>query len=127
MSQQDADLIRGIYDAFSRGDIPAVMAGFAQDIEWNAPDVLPHGSSTRGHDGVGAFFAGLAGRWSDFGLEIDDVVDSGSTVYGRGRAAGKLGGTPTGYGFVHVFTVRDGKVARFDEYVAPPAGGFPPS
>jgi ketosteroid isomerase-like protein len=26
---------------------------------------------------------------------------------------------------VHAFTIRDGKVVRFDEYVAPPEGGFP--
>jgi len=32
---------------------------------------------------------------------------------------------PTGYGFVHVFTVSGGEVTRFDEYVAPPQGGFP--
>lgn len=125
MSQPDADLIRRTYEAFARGDIPAVMANFADDIDWNAPDVLPHGSHVRGHDGVGEFFGRLASLWSDFGLEIDDLVASDDAVFGRGRASGKLDGTPTGYGFVHVFTVRDGKVARFDEYVAPPQGGFP--
>jgi ketosteroid isomerase-like protein len=125
MSQSDADLVRRSYEAFARGDIAAVMDALADDVEWNAPDVLPHGAYVRGREGVGGFFAGLADRWSDFSLEIDDVVDGGSAVYGRGRATGKLGGTPSGYGFVHVFGFRDGKVARFDEYVAPPQGGFP--
>jgi uncharacterized protein len=127
MSQSDADLIRRTYEAFGRGDIGAVMAAMADDVEWNVPDVLPHGAHARGHEGVGGFFAGLASRWSNFGLEIDDVVDGGQVVFGRGRASGELGGTPTGYGFVHVFTMREGKVARFDEYVAPPEGGFPGS
>ena len=127
MSQSDADLIRRNYDAFGRGDIPAVMATLAEDIEWNAPDVLPHGAYVRGHEGVGGFFAGLASRWSGFALEIDDVSDGGGVVFGRGRAGGELDGTPSGYGFVHVFTMRDGEVARFDEYVAPPPGGFPAS
>lgn len=125
MSQSDVEVIRTTYAAFGRGDIPAVMANFAEDIEWYAPDVLPHGGHARGHDGVGRFFAGLAERWSDFGLEIEDVVDGQTAVLARGRAGGKLGGTLTGYGFAHAFTFRDGKVARFDEYVAPPEGGFP--
>lgn len=127
MSQPDADLIRRTYDAFARGDIPAVIANMADDVELNVPDVLPHGAYVRGHEGVGGFFAGLAERWSDFVVEVDDIFDSGAAVYGRGRANGKLDGTPTGYGFVHVFTVREGKVARLDEYVAPPEGGFPTS
>src|SRR5439155_21472406 len=76
MSQSDIDLIRATYDAFGRGDIPAVMANFADDIEWNVPDVLPHGMRVRGHDGVGRFFAGLADLWSDFGLEIGEIVGS---------------------------------------------------
>lgn len=127
MSQSDVDLIRATYEAFGRADMPAVMANFAEDIDWNVPDVLPHGGHARGHEAVGAFFAGLADRWSDFGLEFDDVVDGETAVLARGRAHGQLDGTPSGYGFVHAFTVRDGKVARFDEYVAPPEGGFPGS
>jgi uncharacterized protein len=127
MSQSDVELIRAAYEAFGRGDIAAVMAMLAEDIEWNAPDVLPHGQRVRGHEGVGAFFTGLADRWSDFRLEIDEVVDGKTAVLGRGRAGGRLDDIPTGYGFVHAFTFREGKVVRFDEYVAPPEGGFPRS
>jgi ketosteroid isomerase-like protein len=125
MPQSDVDLIRATYDAFARGDVPAVLANFAEDIEWHAPDVLPHGMDVRGREAVGAFFAGLVAQWSDFGLEIEDLVAAPTAVLCRGRASGTLNGTPTGYGFVHAFTIRDGKVARFDEYVAPPQGGFP--
>jgi len=109
------------YDAFGRGDIPAVLASFADDVEWNVPNVLPHGMHVHGHEGVGRFFANLAARWSPFGLEIDELADGDTAVL----ASGKLDGMPTGYGFVHAFTIRDGKVVRVDEYVAPPEGGFP--
>ena len=124
MSQSDIDLIRATYESFGRGDIPEVMANLAEDIEWHTPDVLPHGMHVRGLEGVGVFFIGLGDHWSHFGVEVDDLAEGQTAVLARGRASGTLNGTPTGYGFVHAFTMRDGKVARFDEYVAPPEGGF---
>jgi ketosteroid isomerase-like protein len=121
-----ADTVRDAYAAFGRGDIEAVLGMLADDVEWNVPEVLPHGVTTTGRDGAARFFGRLVELWSDFGLEIDLVTDDGEgRGIGIGRAAGKLRGTETGYGFTHVFTVRDGKVVRFDEYVAPPRGGFP--
>ena len=63
--------------------------------------------------------------WSDLGLDVDTIVDDGSgRGIGVGTARGKLRGKPASYGYVHVFTVRDGKVARFDEYVQVPEGGI---
>jgi uncharacterized protein len=127
MSQSDdLDLVRGAYDAFARGDIQAVLAVCAEDIEWNVPDVLPHGMHVRGHEAVGRFFGTLAGRWSDFGLELYEIVPGErASVITRGVASGALDGQRTSYGFVHAFTIRDGKAVAFEEYVAPPQGGFP--
>ncbi len=95
------------------------MAIMAPDIEFNAPEVLPHGGHTRGHEGVGAFFQRLGSTWEDFGIELDDFVGDGDRVCAIGRASGRLDGTQTGYGFVHCWTLRDGVAVRFDEYVDP--------
>jgi ketosteroid isomerase-like protein len=119
MANDNVELLRGTYEAFGRGDIPAVMNAFAPDIEWNVPAVLPHGGRARGHEEVGRFFERLAGTWEDFGLELDDFVASGERVCAIGRAGGKLNGQETGYGFAHCWIVRDGACVRFDEYVDP--------
>ena len=37
MSQSDVTTIRGAYDAFNRGDIPAVLEAFDAQIEWYEP------------------------------------------------------------------------------------------
>jgi ketosteroid isomerase-like protein len=121
MSNENVELLRRTYDAFGRGDIPAVMAVFAEDIDWNVPKVLPHGLQAHGKDEVGQFFQGLASTWDGFGLEIDDYVASGNRVCVIGRAAGQLDGVQTGYGFVHAWTLRDRVCIRFDEYVDPDA------
>jgi ketosteroid isomerase-like protein len=119
MSNENVELLRGTYDAFGRGDVPAVMAAFADDISWSVPEALPHGVQSRGKGEVGQFFQRLASTWEDFELEIDDYVASGERVCVIGRATGRLDGVQTGYGFVHAWTVRDGVCIALDEYVDP--------
>jgi ketosteroid isomerase-like protein len=119
MSNDNAELLRGTYEAFGRGDIPTVMGVLDENIIWNTPAVLPHAMTVHGRDDVAAFFQKLASTWADFNLEIDDIVASGDRVCAIGRAGGTLDGEAASYGFVHAWTVRDGVCVRFDEYVDP--------
>lgn len=119
------DTVRDAYDAFGRGDIEAVIGMCADDVSWNAPEPLPHACTTTGREGVGQFFKRLGELWDGISLDVATIVDDGERGIAVGRAHGELRGTATSFGYVHVFTVRDGKIARFDEYVAPPSGGFP--
>jgi uncharacterized protein len=117
MSNDNAELLSAMYDAFARGDVPTVMAALDEDVEWHIPAALPHAMDARGRDEVGAFFEKLASTWDEFGLEIDDLVASGDRVCAIGRAKGTLDGDQSGYGFVHAWTVRDGVCVRLEEYV----------
>jgi ketosteroid isomerase-like protein len=119
MPNDNVDLLRSTYEAFGRGDIPAVIDVLDENIVWNTPAVLPHAMTVNGRDDVGAFFQKLASTWQDFNLEIDDYVASGDRVCVIGRAGGILEGGMASYGFVHAWTVRDGVLVRFDEYVDP--------
>jgi uncharacterized protein len=119
MPTDTAQLLRDTYEAFGRGDVATVMEAFADDIEWNAPEVLPHGGAVTGKEAVGGFFQGLAETWDDFGLEVADITAAGDRAYASGHAGGTYDGQPAGYGFVHAWTIRDGVCARFDEYVDP--------
>jgi ketosteroid isomerase-like protein len=119
MPDDNVELIRRAYDAFGQGDIAGVMAVLADDIEWHAPAVLPHGRDARGHDQVGEFFGGLVSTWDGLTLDIEEFVASGDRVCVIGRSQGKLGDVETGYGFCHCWTVRDGVAVRFDEFVDP--------
>ena len=125
MSQADVQTINDTYEAFGRGDVPAVMAIFTEDVNFHVPDNLPHGPGANGLEEVGQFFGRIASTWDEFGVEVFDVVDGGDKVFVRGRGSGKLRGDDVSYGFVHVFHFSDGRVPHFDEYVAQPSGGFP--
>src|SRR5688500_18956198 len=119
MPTDNGELLRNAYEAFGRGDIAAVMGAFAEDIEWNVPEVLPHGGRSRGLQEVAGFFERLGSTWKDFGVELDALFGSDDRVCAVGRAEGELDGVRTGYGFVHVWTVVDGACRRFHEFVDP--------
>jgi uncharacterized protein len=121
MAQENLDTVRGAYEAFGRGDVPAVLAVLADDVAWAVPAPLPQAADAHGREEVGAFFERLGSLWEDLSLELDDFVASGDRVCVIGRGSGKVGGRPTGYGFVHAWRLANGKAVRFDEYVQPDA------
>jgi uncharacterized protein len=119
MPQGNVEVVRGAYEAFSRGDIPSIIAILREDIEWHIPQVLPHRFEAHNHDEVTQFFQQLAGMWDGLGVEVDEFVGSGDHVVVLGRTSGSFKGTETGYGFAHVWVMRDGKATRFLELVDP--------
>lgn len=112
------ELVKQTYEAFSRGDIPAVLDILAEDVQWSAPATLPHGGQFRGKSGAMQFFQGMGAAWEALDLDVEGVSEVGDDlVVGIVRAEGTLrGGGLSGYGAVHVFTIREGKIARFREY-----------
>ena len=120
MATDNTQLARDAYAAFGRGDIPAVLGILDESVDWHVPEVIPHGATATGRDEVGAFFGKLAATWDEFGpLDIEDISGEGDRVYATGTAHGTLDGERTSYGFVHVWTIRDGACVRFHEYVDP--------
>jgi ketosteroid isomerase-like protein len=116
----NVEVIRGAYAAFAGGDISAVIGVLDERVNWEVTDVLPQGGSFRGQEGAGEFFQGVGRACESLVLEIEDLLDAGDHVVGIGKAHGMLRGMgPAGYGFAHVFTLKDGKVTRFREYAAP--------
>lgn len=118
MSEQNVETIRGAYEAFARGDIPGVMSALHDDIEWDSPTSLPWGARCHGHDEVLAFFGRLAELMEELRVEPDRFIDAGDTVVvtGTHHGRGKQGG-PFEARWCMVWELRDGRAARFREYV----------
>jgi uncharacterized protein len=119
MSDQNLDLVRGAYEAFSRGDVAGVLAVLADDVEWTVPPPLPQAVEAHGRDEVGRFFERLVGIWQDFSVDVEDFVASGDRVCVIGRGSGTVDGKPAGYGFVHCWKLAGDRAVRFDEYASP--------
>jgi uncharacterized protein len=121
MSEQDnVRTIEAVYAAFGRGDLGALLNSLAEDVVWQHPGPadIPWAGARQGRDEVAEFFIAVNQHIDIehftpgvFVTHGDDVIVFGHES-GRTRAAGRVYGTD----WVHVFTVREGRVARFREY-----------
>ena len=121
MSQAEVDVVRGIYDAFATGDVAGVLGRMAPDIVWLEAENFPYadGNPYVGPEAVAAgVFARCIGEWDGFGVQVDEIVDGGTTVIAFGRYVGtcKATGTPQNTQMAHVWRIADGKAARFQQY-----------
>jgi ketosteroid isomerase-like protein len=114
---QAAETVQALYGAFGRGDVPAVLEMLEPDVDWTfvgPPDDYPVFGGRKGREGALAFFRAL-GENEDIQLfEPQAFHEAGDTVAVEGRAALilKTNGQRVAYDWVHLWTVRNGKVAR---------------
>ena len=57
MSNENVDGVRGVYDAFAKGDVPAVLGFLAPDIEWTEAEGFPYGGTYNGPDACSRVFS----------------------------------------------------------------------
>lgn len=121
MSEQNKKTIEGMYEAFGRGDIPFVIGALDPDVEWwEAENFIyddrnPYVGPQSVLEGV---FARIGEEWEWFTVTPKEVLDAGESVVGHGYYAGKYRktGREVRAQFAHVFTFRDGKVVKFQQY-----------
>ena len=122
MSQENVELIRGIYSAFAAGDVEGVVARMDPGIVWNEAENFPYADGNP-YVGPGAIAAGVfarcGGEWDGFAAVPEEFLDAGDTVVvlGRYRGTYKATGRAQNAQMVHVWRVRDGKAAAFQQYV----------
>jgi uncharacterized protein len=114
MTLSDVTVVEALYAAFARGDVPNVMAAIDPEVEWITPSTLPWSRGTyRGHDGLADYFTSFATALEDPRVEPHELCElPGGRVLALGveRGRARTTGTPFEVPFVHVFTVRDGRV-----------------
>jgi ketosteroid isomerase-like protein len=119
----NAQVVRDAYATFSRGDIPALVGSFSEDIDWEVTSVLPQGGTFHGRDGAGQFFQRVGELWEDLSVEVSELLDAGDQVVAIGHIRGtRRGQGPADYAFVHVWTLADRTPVRFREFADPRSG-----
>jgi ketosteroid isomerase-like protein len=119
MSQENVAVVRSAYDAFRRGNVQMIFHLLHTEIEIYQSEGVPWGGIYKGHQEIASFFKKLT-ETIESRVEPDHLIDddAGHVVVvghtrGRVRGTGREFDLPT----VHVWTIREGKVVKFEAYI----------
>jgi uncharacterized protein len=114
------EIVRGFYDALGRGDVNGLLARLHEKLEWTEAERFPYYSGTwhSAKEVMDKLLVPLSRDWDGFSAKPHEFIAEGERVVslgvysGTSKATGKSMTSP----FAHVWTVRDGKLAKFNMY-----------
>jgi uncharacterized protein len=117
--QENVQIAKDGYAAFVNGDIASVLNFYAEDAEFisNGPTgVIPWVGTYKGHEQMVQFFTKLAEAFEIELFEAEEYIAQGNKIAVIVRNIGtyKSTGKKIESRLVHVWTMQNGKVARFE-------------
>jgi ketosteroid isomerase-like protein len=119
-SAAPADVVRRQYLASAAGDLEALRATLAPDVEWTEMAGFPLAGTYRTPDGVTSnVMEALAREWDGWIVHDDTYVADGENVVvlARYTAVNKTTGKSIDVRVAHHFVVRGGLIVRFEQFV----------
>lgn len=119
-SAAPADVVRRQYLASARGDLTALRATLADDVEWTEMAGFPLAGTYRTPKGVtSGVMDRLAAEWDGWTAHDDTYVVDGENVVvlARYTATNRATGRPLAVRVAHHFVVRGGRIVRFEQFV----------
>lgn len=123
----NVEIVKQGYEKFGSGDIEGLLNLFSDDISWKSPTIegAPFTGERNGREDVADFFASLNESEEFSNFEPTEFIAKDDKVVVLGKSAGTI--KTTGRNFetewVHIFTVKDGKVTAFLEFFDTAAAG----
>jgi ketosteroid isomerase-like protein len=114
MSQENVKVVREAWDAYSGGDYDRI-AGFHDP---HIVVVTLEDGAVYGNNAVLANYERWDEAWEGAETSLEEVLGHGDRVFvaARFHARGRASGVEVETSLYEVYTVRDGKVLRIDEY-----------
>ena len=116
-ANQALAVVQDCYEAFGRGDLPAILELVADEVDWKfcGPKRLPYSGLYRTRQEVAQWFASIPAVDDVLAFEPREFIAAGEhlTVLGWERTSAKPEGKVFETEWVHVFTVHDGRIVRF--------------
>ena len=115
-------VVKAIYAAFAKGDVPTFLGHLDPGIVWNEAEGFPY-ADRNPYVGVEALMAGVFARlaedWADFRVVLGEIAGGPEVVTMLGRLQGtcKATGRLLDAQCVHLWWLRGGKAVRFQELV----------
>jgi len=120
MSQENVEIVRNAFDAFTRGDREGVLRLCDENIVITQPKELPGvPPQQRGHSGMLEAFSIWPEQWDDYQIEILRIADPADyvVVTTRQGGRGKQSGVEVEMEFTFVFTVRNEKIVEWQIFM----------
>jgi ketosteroid isomerase-like protein len=119
---QNTKLVQEAYAAFLEGDVAAVLARLDEQVDWKpvigAGKHVPMSGARRGIARVGEFFEQVAANVTFTTFDPQHYVAQGDKVVALGHYTATMsGGGSFDSDFAMIFTVRNGKITAFQEFL----------
>ena len=119
--QENTKVVQQAYQFFKSADIQSLLGLMSDDVSWQLPKVenVPFSGKRQGREAVGQFFSTLAEVQDVVSFEPREFVAQNDKVVVLGTYTWRLKANGREYGgeWAHVFTVRDGQITGFHEYM----------
>jgi uncharacterized protein len=119
MPPSNVDVVRTVVEAFNRADFQTAMELCTEDVEFDWSRRMIDGEGFKGRDESRRFLQGVLEIFEEIHIPADELTDLGNGVvllYGKARFKGRASGLDVEAAAANLWTVRDGKVARFRFY-----------
>jgi ketosteroid isomerase-like protein len=114
----DREALSAAFDQFAQGDFRSVTRLYDPAVEWVEHRGVPGGGEFGGFDQVRQGFRGWLSSWERYRLELIELLERGERYFAavRGSGRGVSSGAYAEDLFFQVWTFRDGRIVRIENF-----------
>jgi uncharacterized protein len=121
MSQENVELVRSVYEAWGRNDLPGPSELFDPEVEYVNPPSAVEPGTRRGRRAFGQAVRDMVDGWDTWEIEPERFVPVGEkvAVVIRYRVHWRASGVDVDAHESALWTLRNGKVVRYEWFHGP--------
>jgi ketosteroid isomerase-like protein len=121
MSRENVGIVRSVYEAWARNELPGPSELFDPEIEYVNPPGAVEPGTRRGIEAFGRAVRAMVEGWETWEIEPERFAPAGEqvAVVVRYRVQGRVSAVDVSAHESALWTMRDGKVVRYEWFHGP--------
>jgi ketosteroid isomerase-like protein len=118
MSQENIEIVRGVYDGWFCGDVTSALRYLDPEIVWEAIADAPDAGTYRGHAGCRRYMEDWLGDFDMLSMDFEEVIGAEDrlVIAQCARTKGKGSGIETELRYAVAYQLRSGKIVEIKEF-----------
>lgn len=118
MSEENVEVVRGVYERWAEGDFRAGVELFHPEFEFVLPSGFPESGTYRGVGEMAEYMREFLEPWDRMRIAADELIDAGEAVVASvvQTATGSGSGAATVFRYHQVWTFREDRVVRLENF-----------